>query len=184
MTPNTPSVQRPVIPEAWLSEVQSWLQPHENATAFLEVDLNASLTFAKTALILTDRRLLAWAEGAKSPEIWALQPGMHLQLSDHAGVGMLELLLPQQRLAVWRFTLGQQAPIGQNKRCFGECERCVQVNFKKGCRVFMRLKPGLDLRQPGFRDHRTLNGGGVWGHEVQPASGWRCASSIKSSERQ
>ncbi len=113
MTPNTPSVQRPVIPEAWLSEVQSWLQPHENATAFLEVDLNASLTFAKTALILTDRRLLAWAEGAKSPEIWALQPGMHLQLSDHAGVGMLELLLPQQRLAVWRFTLGLQAQAGR-----------------------------------------------------------------------
>jgi len=109
MTPTTPSAQRPVIPDARLSEVQSLFQPDENATAFLEVDLDGSLKFHKSALILTDRRLLARAEGQKNWQIWDLQPDSRLLLSDHAGVGSLELVSQGHRQAVWRFTLGLQA---------------------------------------------------------------------------
>ena len=120
MTPIAPSAQRPVIPEAWLSVVQSRLQPNENATAFLEVDLNEALQFAKTALILTDSRLLACSADGKITSTWDLQPGFRLLLSDHAGVGSLELVSPQQRLGVWRFTLGLQA---QASRMQAQLER-------------------------------------------------------------
>ena len=109
MTLTTSSAQRPVMPEARLSEVRSLLLPDENATAFLEVDLDGSLKFHKSALILTDRRLLARVEGQKNWQIWQLSPDARLLLSDHGGVGSLELVCEGRRQAVWRFTLGMQA---------------------------------------------------------------------------
>jgi len=65
MTPQTSTLQRPAIPDAKLLEVRSLFRPDENATAFLDVDLNGSLYFHQTALILTDQRLLARPEGQK-----------------------------------------------------------------------------------------------------------------------
>jgi ATP-binding cassette, subfamily B, bacterial len=109
MTLTPPSAQRPVLPDARLSEVRSLFQPDENATAFLEVDLNGSLQFHKSALILTDRRLLARTEGQKNWQIWDLPADARLLLNDHAGVGSLELVAAGRRLALWRFTLGLQA---------------------------------------------------------------------------
>jgi ATP-binding cassette subfamily B protein len=109
MTPTPSSASRPVIPDAWLAEVKSLFQPDENVSAFLEVDLNKSLKFAKTALILTDQRLLTRFEDQKNWQSWDLEPDLTLKLSDHAGVGSLELVRGDARLAVWRFTLGLQA---------------------------------------------------------------------------
>ncbi len=109
MTPTPPSASRPVIPDAWLKEVKAQLQPDENVSAFLEVDLNKALKFAKTALILTDQRLLTGARDQKNWQSWDLQPDFCLKLTDHAGVGSLELVTAGERLAVWRFTLGVQA---------------------------------------------------------------------------
>ncbi len=40
---------------------------------------------------------------------WPLRPDLQLRMSDHAGVGTLELHDGQQRLALWRFTLQHQA---------------------------------------------------------------------------
>ena len=109
MTPNTSSASRPVIPDAWHLEVKALFRPDENVSAFLEVDLNKSLKFAKTALILTDQRLLTRFADQKNWQSWDLQPHLSLKLSDHAGVGTLELIDDRERLAVWRFTLGLQA---------------------------------------------------------------------------
>jgi len=55
-------------------EVKAWLRPDENVSAFLEVDLNKSLKFAKTALILTDQRLLTRFEDQKTGKVgtWRL----------------------------------------------------------------------------------------------------------------
>ena len=97
------------MPDARLSEVQSQFQPDENATAFLEVDLDGSLKFHKTALILTDRRLLSRVEGQKNWQICELEADARLLLSDHAGVGSLELVSGGVRQGVWRFTLGLQS---------------------------------------------------------------------------
>eukprot|EP01031_Cornospumella_fuschlensis_P022612 gene22612-27581_t len=104
---------RPVIPDAWQTEVSVHLQPEENASAWLEVDLDAQLRFAKNVIILTDRRVLSPDGPEKNWRSWALQPDLSLKLSDHAGVGTLELSTSAGRLAVWRFTLGLQPVVAR-----------------------------------------------------------------------
>jgi ATP-binding cassette, subfamily B, bacterial len=115
MTSTSPlaSASRQVLPDAWQAEVHSCLQPDENATAWLEVDLDGSLRFAKSVVILTDQRVLSRAPGEKNWSSWALQAGFALKLSDHAGVGTLVLTSPEGQLAVWRFTLGLQAAVAR-----------------------------------------------------------------------
>ena len=100
---------KPVVPETWRAELLSSLQPEENASAWLEVDLDADLQFAKNAIFLTQYRVLVLSNEKVGCVSWALQPDMTLKLSDHAGVGTLELAAPAGRLAVWRFTLGLQS---------------------------------------------------------------------------
>jgi ATP-binding cassette subfamily B protein len=80
------------------------LETDENALATLEVDLDAQLRFSTGLLALTERRLLA-RDAAGGWRDWPLQEGLSLRLSDHAGVGTLELCGPDGRLAGWRFTL-------------------------------------------------------------------------------
>jgi ATP-binding cassette subfamily B protein len=86
----------------------------ENVLATLEVDLDPQLSFSASRLVLSDQRLLEWpGEGdlqAEPPrQAWPLSPELRLQHSDHAGVGMLALHDGQRRLAVWRYTLGQDS---------------------------------------------------------------------------
>jgi ATP-binding cassette subfamily B protein len=102
-----------VLPDAWQVDVHSCLLPGENATAWLEVDLDGSLQFAKSAIILTDQRVLSRADGEKNWSSWALQPDLLLKLTDHAGVGCLALTTTQEQLTVWRFTLGLQAAVAR-----------------------------------------------------------------------
>lgn len=80
----------------------------ENVLATLAVDLDAELRFADGLLALTDRQLLSQGPDGMWRE-WALAAGdLALRLSDHAGVGTLDLWGPQGQLARWRFTLAQQ----------------------------------------------------------------------------
>ena len=99
----------PGIPEAWQAEVHAILQPQENVSAGLEVDLDGKLFFAKSLVILTDQRVLFGSGEQKTWQSWPLQPDLSLKLSDHAGVGTLALVSPTGQLAVWRFTLGLQS---------------------------------------------------------------------------
>ena len=99
----------PGIPEAWQAEVHTLLQPQENVSAGLEVDLDGKLFFAKSLVILTDQRVLFGSGVQKTWQSWPLQPDLSLKLSDHAGVGTLALVSPSGQLAVWRFTLGLQS---------------------------------------------------------------------------
>jgi ATP-binding cassette subfamily B protein len=110
---NSPAFARPVVPDEWQAEVQSWLQPDENASALTVVDLDGDLRFAQNLLILTDRRLLFGAPGQKNWQIWPLTPDQSLHQSDHAGVGQLVLNNAQGRLAVWRYTLGRQDAVSR-----------------------------------------------------------------------
>ncbi|MGE0348941.1 ABC transporter ATP-binding protein [Hydrogenophaga sp.] len=74
----------------------------DSAVAALPLDLDSHLHFRPRTLLLTRQSLV---EGEQA---WPLAAGMALRLSDHAGVGTLELLDANGRLAVWRFTLGAQ----------------------------------------------------------------------------
>ena len=60
-------------------------------------------------LLTTPRRLMAAGADRSSWHSWALHPGQTLDLSDHGGVGALELRDADARIAGWRFTLGQHA---------------------------------------------------------------------------
>ena len=75
--------------------------------AALEVDLDARLHFSKGLVVVTSQRVISRAGGATDWQEWPLREGLALQHHDHAGVGHLELIDAQGRLASWRFTLGQ-----------------------------------------------------------------------------
>lgn len=95
----------PVVSASPAAEaLQARLRPGENVRAALEVDLDTHLRFSSGVLQLTDQRLLA-AEPDGSFQEWPLTPALRLLLSDHAGVGLLELTDGKGRLALWRFTM-------------------------------------------------------------------------------
>jgi len=85
--------------------LQKRLYQDENVVATLEVDLDAQLRFSRGLLVLKNSRLLAWEPSDDGWREWTLSPSLSVRISDHAGVGCLELVDDTQRLAVWRFTL-------------------------------------------------------------------------------
>ncbi|MDT8999738.1 ABC transporter ATP-binding protein [Paucibacter sp. APW11] len=88
-----------------LASLQARLMRDENVLATLEVDLDAQLRFARGLLVLSNQRLLAWEPATRQWTEWPLHPGLSMKISDHAGVGSLELVDANQRLALWRFSL-------------------------------------------------------------------------------
>ncbi|WP_204733819.1 cyanophycin metabolism-associated ABC transporter [Hydrogenophaga laconesensis] len=74
----------------------------DSAVASLALDLDSDLHFRTRTLLLTRQKFTL--DGQE----WPLAPGMELRMSDHAGVGCLELLNADGRVAVWRFTMGEQ----------------------------------------------------------------------------
>ncbi len=110
MTRSTPSaalLSFSDVPAEWLAEIRTQLHPDENVQAVLEVDLDTRLQFGSGLLVATERRLLARAPGQSAWQAWAYHPTLKLAQHDHAGVGHLELLDGQGRLAHWCYTLGQ-----------------------------------------------------------------------------
>ncbi|MDB5934872.1 MAG: transporter, partial [Massilia sp.] len=95
------------LPDEWLPDVEKKLLPGENVLSSVEVDLDAKLRFTKGIVVVTDRRLIARAAGENELRDWPYRAGLQLKHHDHAGVGHLELVDAQGRLAAWRFTLGQ-----------------------------------------------------------------------------
>ncbi|MBW0170864.1 MAG: ABC transporter ATP-binding protein/permease [Hydrogenophaga sp.] len=84
-----------------LRPASSQLGGDDSAVAALALDLDSHLHFRTQTLLLTRQKFTL--EGHE----WPLAPGMELRLSDHAGVGMLELLNAEERVAVWRFSMGE-----------------------------------------------------------------------------
>ncbi len=76
--------------------------------ARLSVDLDDALHFADASLTLTPQRLVEQAADPAAKREWPLTEGARLRLSDHGGVGTLELHdAAGSRLRVWRFTVRQ-----------------------------------------------------------------------------
>ena len=97
-----------VVTVGWSDRLASANAPplasDENVLTLFPVDLDVTLRFSHSLIALTDARLLSGVEGGTWSE-WPLGPGMRLNVSDHAGLGALELCDTRGRLAVWRFTL-------------------------------------------------------------------------------
>lgn len=94
------------LPDAWRTDLAPQLSAGEEVLAWLETDLDARLHFSRGLVAVTDRRLLAKAPGGEW-QVWPYREGLVLRHQDHAGVGSLELHDGTQRLALWRYTLGQ-----------------------------------------------------------------------------
>ncbi|UXH79257.1 ABC transporter ATP-binding protein [Roseateles amylovorans] len=96
----------PVVSVEPASEaLKAHLRHGENVRATLEVDLDSELRFASGVLQLTNDRLLAWEPGAAQFREWPLSPDLRMALSDHAGLGLLDLIDDRGRVAMWRFTM-------------------------------------------------------------------------------
>ncbi len=91
----------------WDGGLQSRLESNESLLAWLETNLDARLNFANGLVAVTDRRLLACSSDGDNWQEWPIVTGLTLQHHDHAGVGTLELVNAEGRLACWRFTLSE-----------------------------------------------------------------------------
>jgi ATP-binding cassette subfamily B protein len=99
-------------PDSWQPLVETRLEEGENPLAWLEIDLDVDLRFSSGIVVLTGRRLLAkTGEGEWQDHV--LRPGLRLARHDHSGVGSLELTDGAGRLALWRYTLGQDIAAGR-----------------------------------------------------------------------
>jgi len=105
--PTAVAVAAGFLPDHWQADVEKKLLSGENVLSSVEVDLDAKLRFTKGILVVTNRRLIGRAPGEAAWRGWNYQAGLQLKHHDHAGVGHLELIDEQGRLAAWRFTLGQ-----------------------------------------------------------------------------
>lgn len=99
--------------ESWYPDAAAQLADGEAVLAWLTVDLDAHLHFARGVVVATDRRILAreaTAGGASAHaggwQSWPYREDLVLTHTDHAGVGSLELCDARQKLASWRYTLG------------------------------------------------------------------------------
>lgn len=95
------------LPGAWVSAVDKVLKSEENVLAWLETDLDSRLHFANGLVIVTSRRLLSLDSPVATAAEWPLESDLSMHHHDHAGVGTLEILDTNGRVASWRFTLSQ-----------------------------------------------------------------------------
>ena len=100
------------LPPSLHALVKSQLHTHENVLGWLEVDLSLDLKFTQGFLVATNERLLSWMSaettnlsGDRGFQVFPVEGLARLVHQDYAGVGSLELLDAQMRLARWRFTL-------------------------------------------------------------------------------
>ena len=97
----------PALPQPWRDELTQHLASGETLLGWLEVDLDNQLRFSPGLVAVTDHRLLAKVGTETGWQAWDYRQGLALLHHDHAGVGTLELHDATQRLASWRYTLGQ-----------------------------------------------------------------------------
>jgi len=96
-----------MLPSEWKASALAQLSPQENVLAWLAVDLDAQLQFAKGLLIVTDQRILSANANTADDDwqSWPLQAGWVMEHFDFAGVGTLSLRSNTAQIANWRFTL-------------------------------------------------------------------------------
>ncbi|HQU88723.1 MAG TPA: hypothetical protein PLC58_09095 [Denitromonas sp.] len=110
----------PLLPEPWHTHLQSALAPDESIEAWLTLDLDDTLRFSDSVLVLTSRQLIACATDGQIAA-WPLDAAFELHAHDHAGVGSLTLQNETARQAIWRFTLTQ------NPAALRFCRRFDQI---------------------------------------------------------
>ncbi|MNW96856.1 putative ABC transporter ATP-binding protein [compost metagenome] len=106
--------------EAVSGVLKSRLAGAENVSVTLAVDLDDQLRFATGLVALTDQRLIALEPGGEWREWPLTDQALEMRLSDHAGVGTLDLIGPAGQLARWRYTLAGQPAALKLLKLFGQ----------------------------------------------------------------
>lgn len=113
----------------------------DSAVAALALDLDTHLHFRARTLLLSRQKFTL------DEQEWVLAPGMELRLSDHAGVGTLELLDTDGRIAVWRFTLGAQnraaRMVEQFRRVIAQLDRSSGLAWDEPARTCPQCQADL-----------------------------------------
>ncbi len=101
--------ESPRLSATWRRATSRHLAPGEVVVAWFLGDLDDALRYAESAIVLTDRQVLALraADNASEPTIrqWTLAEVSALKARDRWGLGTLELEGPAGRLASWRYTV-------------------------------------------------------------------------------
>jgi ATP-binding cassette subfamily B protein len=96
------------IPAGAQSSLRAQLSANERLIGVCDIDLNGDLRFDKGLVIITDARFLFMrlSGGALlgAIEAYPIQESTKLQCHERAGVGSLELMGAEKRLAEWRYT--------------------------------------------------------------------------------
>ena len=80
------------------------MHPTAEPSAVLEVDLDSAFRFVRLRIELHEDCLVG-QEGGQQYRL-QLRPGQRVRLDEAGGLGALEILDNERRLAIWRFTLG------------------------------------------------------------------------------
>ena len=102
------------LPADVRGELLALLEAGESPQAAFRPDLDARLSFATSAIVLTDRRILGLGHGSPGGSkgdpawsAWRLSPDLSATTRDNAGVGTLDLTSPDGLLATWRYTIAR-----------------------------------------------------------------------------
>jgi ATP-binding cassette, subfamily B, bacterial len=116
------------LPQQFAEGFQACALSAEFPVAWLQTDLDDDLRYASGLVLLTDRRLIAFAplnakRSSSDVQTWTLDNATSLQSDEHAGIGTLELFSGNARLARWRFTTVQAAAAHRLVRRFNTLKR-------------------------------------------------------------
>ena len=120
----------PQIPQRWRNSSNQSVDrdsANRNLIAWVELDLDQQMHFAKGLLILWIDQL-EWRDESGAHQIWALEPNLQLSHFDHAGVGHLKLSNQISKLGSWHHTLGINTQISRFQRQFQS--QIVQITAK------------------------------------------------------
>ena len=101
------------LPEGWAAVDLGLKQPllaqltaGETIVAFMASDIDSARFYRSTLLVLTNRRFLS-NSAETGFHVWDLTEIEKLKTKDRGGLGTLELLGVDRRLAVWHYTIAQ-----------------------------------------------------------------------------
>jgi ATP-binding cassette subfamily B protein len=123
------------LPRAWQEALKAQLSSDETLLAWLEVDLDEKLQFARGLVAVTNKRVLASetvpgrdlkSEASRMNlrwESWPLSRATSARTTTVNGLGTLELLGPDSRLGVWRFTAAKMPAANRLQQQFEAASR-------------------------------------------------------------
>lgn len=129
----------PTLPEVWRSAALAQLENGEVIHGWFETDLDENLRFVEGLVLLTDRRVMTTqpgsGKGTVEGAIWRsvrLSDAATLRAKERNGLGILELMNANGRLAVWRYTASRAAKAHELAERFDSVRRGLPIDVIHG----------------------------------------------------